>query len=140
MVIVIVLNRRKPMKYSRQREALLDVLKSTTSHPTAYWVYEELKKDFPNISLGTVYRNLALLTERGDILKLDVSSGMERYDGFTHKHSHFVCRCCQDIIDISLPQADKFCDVVSKETGCDVESHSLTFYGLCNKCKSIDIN
>lgn len=126
------------MKYSRQREALLEVLKGTSTHPTAYWVYEELKKNFPNISLGTVYRNLALLTENGDILKLDVSSGMERYDGFTHKHSHFVCRNCSDVMDIDLPETEDFCNAISKKIGCDVESHSLTFYGICNKCRLSD--
>lgn len=124
------------MKYSRQREALLGVLRSTTSHPSAYWVYEELKKDFPNISLGTVYRNLALLTKNGDILKLDVSSDTERYDAFTHQHSHFVCRNCSEVLDINLPETETFCNAISKKIGCDVESHSLTFYGICNKCKS----
>lgn len=124
------------MRYSRQREALLEVLRSTKSHPSAYWIYEELKKDFPKISLGTVYRNLSQLTENGDILKLDISSDIERYDGYTENHSHFVCKCCSDILDIELPDADNLCNSIAMQTGCDIDSHSLTFYGLCNKCKN----
>ena len=127
-------------RYSKQREVVLEILRATKLHPNATTIYECAREVIPNISLGTVYRNLALLTDRGDILKLDVASGMERYDGFMHKHSHFVCRCCQDIIDITLPQADDFCNVLSRETGCDVESHSLTFYGLCNKCKLSELS
>ena len=82
------------MNYSKQREALLRVLRSTRSHPTAYWVYEELRKEIPNISLGTVYRNLAKLAQNGDILKLDIISDKERFDGFTARHAHFVCNEC----------------------------------------------
>ena len=74
------------MKYSKQRDALLTLLKSTRSHPSADWLYSELKKEFPNISLGTVYRNLALLAENGCILKISTSSQKEHFDGFTHQH------------------------------------------------------
>ena len=73
------------MKYSKQREALLTLLRSTRSHPSADWLYENLRKEFPNISLGTVYRNLAQLAENGDILKISTSANKEHFDGFVHR-------------------------------------------------------
>ena len=82
------------MKYSKQREALLTLLRSTRSHPSADWLYENLRKEFPNISLGTVYRNLAQLAENGDILKISTSANKEHFDGFVHRHFHFVCNKC----------------------------------------------
>ena len=128
------------MNYSRQREALLNVLKSTRSHPTAYWVYEELKKQIPNISLGTVYRNLAKLQQNGDIIKLNVVSDKERFDAFTMQHAHFVCNTCGEVLDAQSPDFKDFCDKTEKNLGCYIESQSLTFYGVCSKCKQSEKN
>ena len=79
------------MRKSRQREAIIRVLMSTTSHPTAEWVYEEVKKEIPNVSLGTVYRNLKLLKERGEILELEQTGHYRRFDGNSANHYHFRC-------------------------------------------------
>ena len=133
--MIIVLKGRVEMKYSRQREALLRVLKSTRSHPTAYWVYEELKKEIPNISLGTVYRNLAQLTQNGDIIKLDVVSDKERFDAFTAQHAHFVCSRCGEVLDAQTPDFEELCNKTEQKLGCSIESRSLTFYGTCSSCK-----
>lgn len=124
------------MKYSKQREALLTLLKSTHSHPSADWLYAELKKEFPNISLGTVYRNLALLTKNGTVVKITTSSQKEHFDGFTHKHYHFVCKSCERIYDVELNNADTLDRAVEKELNAEVDSHSLVFYGVCSNCKN----
>ena len=89
-------------KRSMQREALLDNLRQRKDHPTAEQIYVSLKSKIPKISLATVYRNLSLLEERGDIAKVSVVGNMERYDGNTMEHYHFSCTECGAIIDISL--------------------------------------
>ncbi|MCI8521555.1 MAG: transcriptional repressor [Clostridia bacterium] len=126
------------MKYSKQRDALLTLLKSTRSHPSADWLYTELKKEFPNISLGTVYRNLALLADNGSILKIATSSQKEHFDGFTNPHYHFVCNACDSIYDVELDNTGFLDKSVEQELGAEVDSHSLVFYGVCSKCKKRD--
>ena len=124
------------MKYSRQREALLNLLRSTRSHPTADWLYTELRKEFPNISLGTVYRNLGVLAANGDILVLNVSDGRDCFDGFTHDHYHFVCNSCGSISDVELALPFDINAEAEKLTGGEVEKHNLFFYGMCQSCKN----
>ncbi len=126
------------MKYSKQRDALLTLLKSTRSHPSADWLYTELKKEFPNISLGTVYRNLALLADNGSILKIATSSQKEHFDGFTNPHYHFVCNACDSIYDVELDNTGFLDKSVEQELGAEVDSHSLVFYGVCSECKKRD--
>lgn len=122
------------MGYSRQREMLLSVLKDTRSHPTANDIYEEMRKRDPKISLGTVYRNLALLTENGVILRIDTEHDSVHYDGFTHPHYHFVCNGCGEVSDLSVNPLD-INEAVENETGGSVAGHTLVFYGKCKKCK-----
>ena len=90
--------------YSRQREAVLNVLCSTQCHPTAAWIYENVRKVLPNISLGTVYRNLAALSEEGVILSLSVGDGYEHFDGNSAPHAHLHCKRCGKIYDAPLKQ------------------------------------
>lgn len=121
-----------PMKHSKQRDAILENLRARYDHPTAEMVYLSLKEAIPNISLGTVYRNLALLCEIGDIIKVGASEdGKEHYDGHTHPHSHFFCENCKEIYDL-----DVFLDVqaIEKELGAEIHYASNTFYGKCRKC------
>ena len=124
----------KTLKYSRQREALLELLRSTKNHPTADWLYEELRKSFPKISLATVYRNLNLLADSGDIIRLDCGENAERYDGNPEKHYHFICRNCHNVIDVSLSQENSLEDFVKEKDKLKIEEHVLFFYGLCEKC------
>jgi len=123
------------MKYSKQREALLTLLRSTRSHPSADWLYENLRKDFPNISLGTVYRNLALLTENGDIIKIPTYSSKEHFDGFTHTHHHFVCRNCDAILDLDIDGMESTKRKAEEKLNAEVDDYSLVFYGICENCK-----
>ena len=122
------------VKHSKQREALLELLKSTKTHPTASWLYERLRENFPNISVGTVYRNLKMLSDNGAILRLDIGSGTEHYDGFTHGHYHFVCNKCGSVSDIET-NFNSLNTMAEEETGCTVTNHSLIFYGNCKQCK-----
>ena len=115
------------MKYSKQREALLTLLRSTRSHPSADWLYENLRKEFPNISLGTVYRNLAQLSENGDILKISTSANKEHFDGFVHRHFHFVCNKCDKIYDVDLDGMDEIKNQAAENLIAEIEAYSLIF-------------
>ena len=133
-VMIIVIRKESVMKYSRQREALLTLLRSTRSHPTADWLYTELRKEFPNISLGTVYRNLGVLAANDDILVLNVCDGKDCFDGFTHNHYHFVCSSCGCVSDVELSFPVDINAEVNKLTGNNVKKHSLFFHGTCQSC------
>ncbi len=122
------------MRYSKQREALLSLLRSTRSHPSAQWLYENLRKEFPNISLGTVYRNLALLEEKGYIVRIHTTSNTEHYDGFVDKHQHFVCRICGKITDVDIDNTDVIQSQAAEKSGGKIEDYSLIFYGICSEC------
>ena len=122
------------MKYSRQREAILNYLHSTRSHPSADMIYEHVRAQQPNISLGTVYRNLSKLSANGDILKIDTGSGREHYDGFTHAHYHFVCRICDKVMDVDIPVIAGINEQAAKSLGSCVDDHSTIFYGRCADC------
>lgn len=119
--------------YSRQREAILDVLCSTKSHPTAAWIYENVRKQSPNISLGTVYRNLSVLEGDGIIRKISVGDVSEHFDGDTSAHSHLYCKGCNQITDIPFDTADD-CKKVESLHGISVESATYTFVGVCKNC------
>ena len=121
-------------KYSRQREAILQFLKGRTDHPTADVIFAALREEYPNISLGTVYRNLALLTDLGTILTLSAGDGKEHYDWDTSAHSHFVCRACGSVTDIRTACPEELLEQASFESGGTVHSAQVFFYGICGKC------
>ena len=124
-------------KYSRQREVIRAYLQGRTDHPTADMIYMNVRQEIPNISLGTVYRNLMLLSETGEIAKVDVGDGVVRFDPLTDEHSHFVCSHCGQVLDVMLEDAELFTKAAQKALpGSSVKSHSVTFRGLCPKCAS----
>ena len=84
----------KAQKHSRQRDAILNFLKTRKDHPTAEVVYTNVREIYPKISMGTVYRNLNLLASNGDILKISLEDDSAHFDGFTHPHCHFFCKKC----------------------------------------------
>lgn len=122
------------MKYSRQREAILLYLRSTTSHPTAEKVYRTIQKEFPKISLGTVYRNLNLLAEKGEILRFNCGDGVEHFDATTEPHNHFICRKCQCVLDLEMDSLDRVDREAEKNFSGEIEGHVVYFYGTCNQC------
>lgn len=120
---------------SKQREAVLDVLKGTRSHPTADWIYQELRKSLPKISLGTVYRNLKLLKERGEILELHYGDGQSRFDGNPENHYHFTCQKCGRVYDVEGPLKKDMERDIAKKLGFVVTHHRVEFYGICKDCQ-----
>jgi len=120
---------------SKQKQAVLRVLNDTTSHPTAKWIYEEVRKEIPDISLGTVYRNLKLLKREGKILELDFTT-LSRFNGSIHNHYHFRCERCGGIFDADEPVDRVMDDRVAQKTGFKVTHHRLEFRGLCKDCQS----
>ncbi len=121
-------------KYSRQRECILKNLQSRRDHPTADMVYESVQVDEPNISLGTVYRNLSFLAENGQILKISTGIGPDHFDGFTEAHNHFVCRKCGRVLDLDYVADEKIIADASKNFNGEIEGYDLQFYGTCEDC------
>ena len=119
--------------YSRQREAILSVIRSTDTHPTADWIYTETRKIIPNLSLGTVYRNLTELKKSGDIVSVDVGDGKEHFDRDTSPHLHLSCKKCGKISDIFLTN-DPF-EMYYKNVGFTPENRSYVVCGFCSGCK-----
>lgn len=126
-------------RHSKKRDAILTAIRSTKCHPSAEWVYQTLKPEHPDLSLGTVYRNLIFFQERGDIQSVGVVKGQERFDGTTAPHSHFVCSGCGCVIDLDAVKLDQdITRTVCNQYGLAVERHELTFYGLCPSCMHSD--
>lgn len=129
-----MVNNKGFVRKTKQRGAILRVLRSTDTHPTADWVYQEVRKEMPNVSLGTIYRNLKTLVEMGEVRELNYGSGYTRYDGKAHDHYHFVCDECGRIEDLELECMEGLHRQVSEEVGGVVHSHRLEFYGVCSAC------
>lgn len=125
----------RAIRYSKKREAILSAIRGTHCHPSAEWVYQKLKPEHPDLSLGTVYRNLIFFQQRGDIQSLGVVRGQERFDAVTTPHSHFICSCCGAVSDLYDVRLDGDLDrTVGRQYGLSVERHELTFYGRCPAC------
>ena len=120
------------MRYSHQRELILEAVKSVKTHPTADMVYDSLHSENPHLSLGTVYRNLAQLALNGDITPIYTGDSKVHYDGDTDPHCHFVCKACSKIIDVFItPQIPA--EILDKEE-FNVEDKKTIFYGRCRDC------
>jgi len=123
-------------KQFKKRNAILECLRGTTAHPSAEMVHEMLQKEHPDISLATVYRNLARFKSQGIIQSVGTVRGTERFDANTEPHVHFICTNCDAVLDlpqIEVPQALS-CSV-EQCSGCNVSSCQLTFTGLCGSCQ-----
>ncbi len=122
-------------KNSKKRQALLDALCATHEHPTAEMLYNQLKPDYPELSLGTVYRNLGVLVQDGLVQSVGNVNGQERYDAIVCPHPHFVCRRCHSVIDLELPDtvSDMY-EAINSRFHCSPEGYSLTIKGLCESC------
>lgn len=128
------------LRKSRQREAILEYLRGTNSHPTAYSVYEAVRQDIPNISLGTVYRNLKVLSGEGQILELVLAGGLSRFDGNMHNHYHFRCEGCGCVFDVAEPVDASLNSRVAQETGFEVSYHITEFRGICRDCGGSELS
>ena len=120
--------------FSRKREAIYRVLCQTKSHPTADWVYDQLKPELPDLSLATVYRNLSEFVQEGKAVRLCVVDGHERFDGCTAPHAHFVCDKCGKVFDLDCSVPEDWAQEVETATGARIDRHELFFHGSCPDC------
>ncbi len=118
------------MRFSKQREIINNVVHSTNLHPTADWVYEKAKKSLPNLSLGTVYRNLKQLNEQGSI-RVIYDGSLARYDWNVDPHDHMKCKECGRMIDIELSN-EQLKNVVKRKYNFEVSDVEITLIGNCN--------
>lgn len=125
----------KQLKYSRQREAIIEFLKLSHDHPSADAVYESVKKEFPNISLGTVYRNLNLLVEIGEAKKIVTDSGAVRYEYKAPPHYHFVCSQCGCVKDLVMDPIVSVETKAQQHTHDTIHGHEINFFGICQDCQ-----
>jgi|FrelakmetLWP11LW_1041352.scaffolds.fasta_scaffold23729_1 Fur family peroxide stress response transcriptional regulator len=126
------------MKYkrSKQRQAILELLGQTEIHPTADWLYQKLKKKFPSLSLGTVYRNLNILVEQGLVENLPFGSTHDRYEAIKNPHYHLVCETCGSVSDFDMPHYTEINQQAQKMSGFQISRHRIDFFGTCKKCQS----
>lgn len=122
------------MKYSRQRECIRKFLADHYEHPTAETIYMNVKKDFPHISLGTVYRNLSLLAELGEITKISTGIGPDRFDGNTTPHYHVICSSCGRVMDLKMGNIDHINIIAGNEFDGRIDGHIAYFLGKCREC------
>ena len=123
-------------KFSRQRQLINEFLMTRKDHPTADIVYKNVRRQNPNISLGTVYRNLTLLADNGEINRLNVGDGVDHFDGDTSLHYHFVCRVCGGVTDLDADpdQIDSLNALAAAGFEGHVAGHMTYFYGTCRNC------
>ena len=124
----------KTTRMTRQKKLILEILRGTNLHPTADWVYEQARKVIPDISLGTIYRNLGHLKATGEIMELCYGSTFSRYDGNPQNHYHFVCKECGRVFDLDFPLLDELEERVSRRTALQITGHRMEFYGYCRGC------
>ena len=130
------------MNYSRQRNLILDIVKNTSCHPTAEWVYQEAKMEIPGIGLATVYRNLNTLVELGEVRRLSSGDGQDRFDGMVDEHFHMKCSCCGGLVDLEPEGAEKLlrlkeviCDTFAGVDG-EAELAAVLLKGICADCRA----
>ncbi len=122
------------MKFSRQREIILRHVKNFPVHPTADQVYTALKKENPNLSLGTVYRNLNQLSDAGMLKKIHIADGSDRFDGRTDPHFHMICESCKKVLDIETPEFEDIISEIKQRDGHEITDITLNLRGICRDC------
>lgn len=122
------------LKHSRRREFIKHYLDTHRTHPTAEMVYLDMKEQFPNISLGTVYRNLNCLADMGEILRISSKNGPDRYDGKIEPHYHFICTECGDVLDLDLAPQTNLNKMAGEHFQGSIINHETHFFGLCPEC------
>lgn len=118
-----------------QRTLVLEAVQSLHNHPTSADVYEVVREKYPHISRATVYRNLGVLANKGDVLRIEVPNGADRYDFRNKPHYHAKCRVCGGVFDIEMAQLDDLMDRVTDAHGFAIEDHEVIFNGVCPDCQ-----
>jgi Fur family peroxide stress response transcriptional regulator len=130
-----MIKKRTARKHSDKRDAILRVIQSTESHPGAQWVYDRLKPLIPDLSLGTVYRNINVFRDEGAVVSVGVVQGEERFDGRVEPHPHFVCENCGAVIDLAWDvQLEHTAGISIEIQNCTIDKRKTQFYGICKAC------
>ena len=124
------------LKYSRQRESIEAFLKTRYDHPTADTVYQYIREEYPNISLGTVYRNLSLLTSLGRLQVINCGDGVEHFDADISSHYHFRCKACGCLLDMKAEFNNEISKLASEQSDYTITGHNLVFEGFCKNCSA----
>lgn len=122
-------------RQSKIRQAIYEAVMQHPIHPTAEWIYDLLKLQYPSLSLGTVYRNLGILAEQGKIRKIASQETADHFDGNTEPHFHAQCRICGNLQDVFLPYDQQVDQLAQQTTDFQIEEHSVIFSGLCPACQ-----
>lgn len=122
------------LRMTKQRRVILETLRNSKTHPTADALYDRVRKHLPRISLGTVYRNLEVLTSLGEIQTLELSGSQKRYDGNPCKHYHIRCIHCGNVEDAPIASLNQLEDKLYGSTVYTIMGHRLEFLGLCPEC------
>jgi Fe2+ or Zn2+ uptake regulation protein len=130
-------NKPSELRMTRQRHVILEELETPGRHPTADEIYQSVRQRIPNISLGTVYRNLEILSQAGLIRKLHIGPGQKRYDTASDMHYHVRCVQCGTISDVPIEAFGDLEEAARGNSGFDISGHELEFEGLCENCKDI---
>jgi Fur family peroxide stress response transcriptional regulator len=126
-------------KITPQRLAIARIVAVSNGHPSVETIYEQVRKDFPTMSLATVYRNIVLLKSLGEILELGFPDGSNRYDGNRpFPHPHVICVKCGKVVDPVLDSLDEMKKEVAEETEFAILTHRLDFFGICRHCQSLE--
>lgn len=125
----------KTHRNSKQRQLVLEAVQSMHNHPTAEEIYQIVRQKNPNISLGTVYRNLHLLTEMGQIQKLDLGSDSFHFDGICKEHTHFICEECGQIEDFYTPLSADIRNMLEQEMARPIHRVCIHAFGVCAECQ-----
>lgn len=123
-------------RLTRQRKAVLEVVKKAHNHPDAAWIYQEVRKVVPKVSLGTIYRTLEALVEEGYLIPITKAGEATRYDANLHPHLHLVCQGCGAIVDLEVPLPDLLTPVQEAHPQLEVREVEITYKGLCPTCKA----
>ena len=122
------------VRRSKKRDAMLELMRTTKSHPSADWIYQQMREQFPDVSLGTVYRNLSQLREEQLVKSVGVVNGQERFDAHIAPHAHFVCNHCGAVIDLPNCISEEVIAPLGEEYGFVEQSYEFHIYGLCKEC------
>ncbi len=127
--------RENQQRLTPQRLAIVKILARSKGHPSVEMIYEQLRRDFPTMSLATVYRNIMMLKSLGEVIELGFPDGSNRYDGNKpYPHPHVICIHCHRIIDPDLATLQDMTAEVADETGFEILTHRLDFFGICRDC------
>ena len=124
---------------SKQRSRVLEAVQNSGTHPTAEYIFDTLRKQDPNISLGTVYRNLDILCKLGKLAKVGRMDGPEAFDRNPQPHYHLCCTRCGAVVDLPVPYMEHV-DQTARNMGCKVTAHRLILDGLCPQCAKMDLD